>query len=135
MISFRIDWFDLLGVQGTLKSLLQHHNLKASIFQHSAFFTVQLSYLYITTRKTTALTIWTSVGEVTGKCSPSDCSVPEWIWAVVEWCQFFSRDSIQEKTLGEVSEPRFSESFLCSLGTIFVQAECWSFQENLTPEI
>ena len=135
MISFRIDWFDLLDVQGTLKSLLQHHNLKASIFQHSAFFTIQLSYLYITTRKTIALTIWTFVGKVTGKCSPSHCSVPEWIWAIVEWYQFFSRDSIQEKTLGEVSEPRFSESSLCSLGTIFVQEECWSFQENLTPEI
>ena len=59
LISFRIDWFDLLAVQGTLKSLLQHHNLKASILQHSAFFMVQLSNLYMTTGKTIALSIQT----------------------------------------------------------------------------
>ena len=58
--SFRIDWFDLLAVQGTLKNLLQHHSLKASILQHSAFFMVQLSHPYMTTGKTIALTIWTS---------------------------------------------------------------------------
>ena len=57
LISFRIDWFDLLAVQGTLKSLLQHHDLKALILQHSAFFIVQLSPPYMTTRKTIALTI------------------------------------------------------------------------------
>ena len=56
LIPFRIDWFDLLAVQGTLKSLLQHHNLKASIFQCSGFFTVQLSHPYMSTGKTTALT-------------------------------------------------------------------------------
>ena len=56
LISFRIDWFDLLAAQGTLKSLLQHHSSKASIFQHSAFFIVQLSHPYMTTGKTTALT-------------------------------------------------------------------------------
>ena len=59
LISFRMDWLDLLAVQGTLKSLLQHHSSKASIFRHSAFFTVQLSHPYITTRKTIALTRWT----------------------------------------------------------------------------
>ena len=63
LISFRIDWFDLLAVQGTLKSLLQHHNSKASIIQHSAFFMVQLSYLYITNGKTVALTTWTFVSK------------------------------------------------------------------------
>ena len=57
LISFRIEWFDLLAVQGTCKSLLQHHNLKALIFQHSAFFMVQLAYPYMTTGKTIALTI------------------------------------------------------------------------------
>ena len=62
LISFRTDWLDLLAVQGTLKSLLQHHSSKASILWHSAFFIVQLSHLYITTRKTIALTIWTFVG-------------------------------------------------------------------------
>ena len=63
-ISFRIDWLDLLAVQGTLKSLLQHHNSKASILWCSAFFTVQLSHPYMTTGKTVALTRWTFVGKV-----------------------------------------------------------------------
>ena len=62
---FRMDWLDLLAVQGTLKSLLQHHSLKASILQHSAFFTVQLSHPYMTTGKTIALTRWTFAGKVT----------------------------------------------------------------------
>ena len=64
LISFSIDWFDLPDVQGTLKSLLQHHSLKASILWHLAFFTVQLSHPYMTTGKTTTLTIWTFVGKV-----------------------------------------------------------------------
>ena len=64
LISFRMDWLDLLAVQGTLKSLLQHHSSKASILWHSAFFIVQLSHPYMTTRKTIALTRWTYVGKV-----------------------------------------------------------------------
>ena len=64
LISFRMDWLDLLAVQGTLKSLLQHHSSKASILQYSAFFTVQLSHPYMTTGKTIALTRWTFVGKV-----------------------------------------------------------------------
>ena len=64
LISFSTDWLDLLAVQGTLKSLLQHHSSKASILQHSAFFTVQLSHPYMTTGKTIALTRWTFVGKV-----------------------------------------------------------------------
>ena len=64
LISFRMDWFDLLAVQGTLKSLIQHHNSKASIFQHSAFFIVQLSHPSMTTGKTIALTRWTFIGKV-----------------------------------------------------------------------
>ena len=63
LISFRIDWFDLLAVQWTLKSLLQRHSSKASIPQHSAFFIVQLSHLYMTTGKTIALTRWTFVAK------------------------------------------------------------------------
>ena len=59
-----MDWLDLLAVQGILKSLLQHHSLKASILQHSAFFIVQLSHPYMTTGKTTGLTRWTFVGKV-----------------------------------------------------------------------
>ena len=64
LISFRIDWFDLLAVQGTLKSLLQHHNSKASILRLSAFFIVQLSHPYMTTGKTIALTRQTFVSKV-----------------------------------------------------------------------
>ena len=64
MISFRMDWLDLLAVQGTLKSPLQHHSLKPSILRCSAFFTVQLSNPYMTTGKTIALTRWTFVGKV-----------------------------------------------------------------------
>ena len=64
LISFRMDWLDLLAVQGTLKSLLQHHSSKASILQHSAFFTVQLSHPYMTTGKTIALTRQTFVDKV-----------------------------------------------------------------------
>ena len=64
LISFRMDWLDLLAVQGALKSLLQHHSSKASILWHSAFFTVQLSHPYMTNGKTIALTRWTFVGKV-----------------------------------------------------------------------
>ena len=64
LISFRMDWLHLLAVQGTLKSLLQHHSSKASILRHSAFFTVQLSHPYMTTGNTIVLTRWTFVGKV-----------------------------------------------------------------------
>ena len=64
LISFRIDWFDLLAVQGTLKSVLQHHSSKVPILWHSAFFTAQLSHPYMTSGKTIALTRWIFVGKV-----------------------------------------------------------------------
>ena len=64
LISFRIDWLDLFAVQGTLRSLLQHHSSKASMLQRSAFFRVQLSHQHMTTGETIALTIWTFVGKV-----------------------------------------------------------------------
>uniref|UniRef100_A0AC11DHJ8 Uncharacterized protein n=2 Tax=Ovis aries TaxID=9940 RepID=A0AC11DHJ8_SHEEP len=64
LISFRMDWLDLLAVQGTLKSLLQHHSSKASILRHSPFFIVQFTHPYMTTGKTIALTRWTFVGKV-----------------------------------------------------------------------
>uniref|UniRef100_A0AC11DGN9 Uncharacterized protein n=2 Tax=Ovis aries TaxID=9940 RepID=A0AC11DGN9_SHEEP len=64
LVSFRMDWLDLLAAQGTLKSLFQHHSSKASILQRSAFFTVQLSHPYMTTGKTIALTRWTFVGKI-----------------------------------------------------------------------
>ena len=71
LISFRIDWFDLLAVQGTLKSLLQHHSSKSSILQCSAYFIVQISHLYMTTGKTVAFTRWTFVGKVMSLLFPS----------------------------------------------------------------
>ena len=64
LISFRMDWLDLLAVQGTLKCLLQHHSSKASVLQHSAFFIIQLSHPYMTNGKTIAFTRWTFVGNV-----------------------------------------------------------------------
>ena len=79
LISFRMDWFDLLAVQGTLKSLLQHHSSKASILRHSAFFIVQLSHPYMTTGKTIALTRWTFVGNPSQQVvkGPLASKVPE----------------------------------------------------------
>ena len=68
LISFWNDWFDLLAVQGTLKSFLQHQSSKTSVLQHSAFFIVQLSYLYMTAGRTIALTIWTFAGRRHRKC-------------------------------------------------------------------
>ena len=64
LISFRMDWLDLLAIQGTLQGLLQHHSSKASILWHSAFFRVQLSHPYMTTGKTIALTRWSIIGKV-----------------------------------------------------------------------
>ena len=89
LISFQIDWFDLLAIQGTLKSLLQHHSSKASILQCSAFFMVQLSHLWMTTGKNIVLTIHTSIGKatsslfnmfrfVTGLCPRG--SIPSTMW-------------------------------------------------------
>ena len=64
LISFRIDWFDFLAIQGTLKSLLQHHRLETPVLRYSAFFMVHLSHLYMTTGKAVALTMWNFVGKV-----------------------------------------------------------------------
>ena len=76
LISFRMGWLDLLAVQGTVKSLLQHHSSKASVLQHSAFFTVQLSHPYMTTGKTIALTRRTSVGKVKQYSGPETEQIP-----------------------------------------------------------
>ena len=72
LISLRMDWLDLLAVQGTLKSLLKHHSSKASILQHSAFFTVQVSHPYMTTGKTIALTRRTFIGPLRGSSQSRD---------------------------------------------------------------
>ena len=97
LISFRMDWLDLLAVQGTLKSLLQQHSSKASILQHSAFFTVQLSHPYMTTGKTIALTKWTWEGNrQEGQGSPNGgkrLQVPD-IFLSLKW---------QEETTSDMS--------------------------------
>ena len=83
LISFRMDWLDLLSVQGTLKSLLQHHNSKASILQHSAFFMVQLSHPYMTIGKTIALTIVALFTIAKIRKQPSCPSMDKWIY--IQW--------------------------------------------------
>ena len=82
LISFRMDWLDLLAVQGTLKTLLQHHSSKASILQRSAFFTVHPSHPYMTTRKTIALTRRTFVGKVMSLLFNMQSNVPAFQYAV-----------------------------------------------------
>ena len=84
MISFRMDWLDLLATQGTLKSLLQHHSSKASILQRSAFFIVQLSHPYMTTGKTVALNRWTFVGKV---MSPLFSMLSRLVITFLSWLQ------------------------------------------------
>ena len=79
LISFRMDWLDLLTVQGTLKSFLQHHSSKASVLRRSAFFTVQLSQPYMITGKTTALTRWTFVGKVISLLFSISCKILSWM--------------------------------------------------------
>ena len=83
LISFRMDWLDLLAVQGTLKSLLQHHSSKASILQCSAFFILQLSHPYMTTRKTIVFTIWTFVGKV------MSCLSLKWKICQIKWISYW----------------------------------------------
>ena len=94
LISFRIDWFDPLAIQGTLESLLQHQNLKAASLWRSAFFMVQLSHPYMTTRKIIALTIWTFVGKVMSLLShPSRSSVnisSSWNCNFFFYCNFLA---------------------------------------------
>ena len=85
LFSFRTDWFDLLVVQGTLTSLLQHHNWKVSAYWHPAFFMVQLSHPYTTTRKTTALTLWAFPGKIIPLIVNILCRfVIEFIW-IFSW--------------------------------------------------
>ena len=100
VISFRMDWLDLLAVQRTLKSLLQHHTSKASILRRSAFFTVQLSHPYMTTGKTIALTRWTFVGKVMSLLfnilsrlvtSFNFMQYLDVIWKTAEWSLFVSK--------------------------------------------
>ena len=111
LVSFRLDWLDLLAVQGTLKSLVQHHSSKASILRRSAFFIVQLSHPYMTTGKTTALTRCTFVAQSCPTlCNPVDCSPPGSSVhgilqaRILEWVAIpFSRESSQAGNQTRVS--------------------------------
>ena len=107
LISFRVDWLDLLAVQGTLKSLVQHHSLKASILRHSAFFIVQLSHSYMTIGKTIALTRRTFVGKelFPTLCNPMDYTVHGIVQArILKWVAFpFPRGSPQPRDRTQVS--------------------------------
>ena len=117
LISFRIDWFDLLAVQGALKSLLQHHTSKSSMIQHSVFFMVQLSHPHKTTGKTKALTIWTFVGKVmsplfnilsrcvTALLSKSKC-------LLISWLQSPSAVILEPKKRKSVTASTFSPFYL-----------------------
>ena len=112
LISFRIDWLDLLAVQGTLKSLLQHHSSKASILHCSAFFTVQLSHPYMTTGKTIALTRWTFVGKVISLLFNMLSSGFEPLWGTIshqsEWLRSKNLQIINAGEGVEKREPSYT---------------------------
>ena len=108
LISFTIDWFGLLVVQGTLKSLLQHHILKVSIFQCSTFFMVQLSHRYMTTGKTIALTRWTFIGKVISLLFNTlsrfvIAFLPSNNHLLISWLQSLSRVILEPKKIKSVT--------------------------------
>ena len=115
IISFWINWFDLLYVQGTLKSLLQHHSSKASLLQYSAFFMVQLSHPYMTSGKTIALTRWTFVGKVTSLLFNMLSRLvitflPRSKCLLISWLQLLSAVILEPKKIKPVSASTFSPS-------------------------
>ena len=117
LISFRIDWFDLLAVQGTLKSLFQYHSSKASILWHSAFFIVQLSYQYMTTGITIALTRWTFVGKVMSLLFSMLSSLvitflPRSKHILISWLQSPSAVTLEPRTIKSVTVSTVSPSIL-----------------------
>ena len=116
-ISFRIDWLDLLAVQGTLKSLLQHHSLKGSILRCSAFFMVQLSHLYMTTGKTIALTIQTFVSKVMSQFFSMLSSfviafLPRSKQLLISRLQSLSTMILELKKIKSITAPTFCSLFL-----------------------
>ena len=122
LISFRMDWMDLLAVQGTLKSLLQHHSSKASVLRHSAFFTVQLSHPYMTTGKTIALTRWTFVGKVMSLLSNMLSRLvitflPKSKHLLTSWLQSPSTVILEPKNVKSATFPLFPHLFALSDGT------------------
>ena len=121
-ISFRMDWLDLLAVQGTLKSLLQHHNSKASILWHSAFFTVQLLHPYMTTGKTIALTRWNFVDKVMSLLFNMLSRLvitflPRSKRLLISWLQLPSAVILEPPKLSQLLFPLFPIYFPCSDGT------------------
>ena len=118
LISFRMDWLDLLAVQGTLKSLLQHHSSKASILRCSAFFRVQLSHPYMTTGKTIALTRWTFVGKVISLLSNM---LSRLVIAFLprSKCLLISRLQSPSAVILELPKNKVSHCFHLSIGCIF----------------
>ena len=109
-----MDWLDLLAVQGTLKSLLQHHSSKASILQHSAFFMVQLSHPYMTTRKTATLTIQTFIDKVMSLFNMLSrfivAFLPRSKHLLISWLQSLSAVILEPKTIKSVIVSTFSPS-------------------------
>ena len=108
LTGLRIDWFELFAVQGTLKSLSQHHKLKASVLQFSTFFMVQLSYHYMTARKTIPLTIWTFVGKVMSLLfnTPSRFVIaflPKSQHLLISWLQLLSAVILETKNIKSVN--------------------------------
>ena len=134
LISFRIDWLDLLAVQGTLKSLLQHHSAKASIHQHSAFFMVQLSHPYMTTGKTVALTRWIFVGKVMSLLFNMlsrlvIAFLPRSRHLLISWLQSPSAVILEPKKI-KYPQPTESEHFKTQLLVIFLAFQ-WLFQDKI----
>ena len=131
LISFRMDWLDLLAVQGTLKSLLQHHSSKASILRRSAFFTVQLSHPYMTTGKTIALTRWTFVDKVMSLLLNMLSRLvitflPRSKWLLISWLQspsavILEPRKIKSDTVSTVS-PFISHELMGLLGKEYIKA-------------
>ena len=131
LISFRIYWFDLLTVQGILSNLLQHHSLKASVLQCSAFFIVQLPHLYITTRKTIALTIWTIVGKVMCLLFNSLSSfviafLPRSKHLLISWLQSTSAVILEPKKINTVTVSSVSPSISPSIPVKWWDQMPWS---------
>ena len=126
MISFRIDWFDLLAVQGTLESLLQHHNSKASILHLSAFFMIQLSHPCMPTGKTVALTRWTFLGKVMSPLLNMlsvfvMASLPRSKHLLISWLQLLSLVILEPKKIKSVTLFTFSPSVCFK---VMEQTEC-----------
>ena len=138
-LSFRMDWLDLLAVQRTLKGLLQHHSLRASILWHSAFFMVQLSHLYMTTQKTIALTRWTFVGKVLSLLFNmlsrlAITFLPRGKGLLISWLQSPSAvlfSSVQFSSVAQ-SCPTLCDPMNCSMPGLPVHHQCfWSPQNKV----